>query len=170
MNLLNRAATTALTAIAAAGFATASFASQAQALEQQPFVQAESVSLLRTAQGLGIKVVIDPAECKENAKLMGYMTNKGRLVLCATNHGNDLAEFADTIRHELIHAVQFCIGNRVIFPDQIETTRGFAQTDLGWDILGYPTHQWDTEGEARTLAHVWDESDVETALTRACTR
>lgn len=170
MNLLNRVATTALTAIAAAGFAATSIASQAQALERQSFVEAESVSLLRTAQRLGIKVFVDPAECKKNPKLMGYMTNSGRLVLCATNHGDDLAEFADTIRHELIHAVQFCIGNRVIFPDQIETTRGFAQTDLGWDILGYPTDQWDTEGEARTLAHIWDESDIETALTRACTR
>ena len=66
--------------------------------------------------------------------------------------------------------MQFCIGNRAIFPAQIETTRGFAQIDLGWDILGYPVDQWDTEGEARTLAHDWDESDVETALTRACTR
>ena len=170
MNQLNRAVATALTAIAAAGFAATSFASQAQALERQPFVEAESVSLIRTAQGLGIKVFIDPAECKENISLMGYMTSDGNLVLCAENHGDDLVEFADTIRHELIHAVQFCIGNRAIFPDQIETTRDFAQTDLGWDILGYPAYQWDTEGEARTLAHIWDESDVETALTRACTR
>lgn len=170
MNLLNRATTTALTAIAAAGFAATLFASQAQALERQPFVQAESDSLLRTAQGLGIRVVVDPAECKENTKVMGYMTNRGKLVLCAMNHGDDLVEFADTIRHELIHAVQFCIGNRVIFPDQIETTRGFAQTGLGWNILGYPVDQWDIEGEARTLAHFWDESEVEAALTRACAR
>lgn len=133
---------------------------------QQSFVQEETQSLINTASSVGVQFhVNDPTHCTPG--MMGMANLEKHVLICLDNH-SDRAELADTIRHELLHVVQVCLGDRLIYPDRIEYTRTYAQTDLGWNILGYPVEQWDQEGEARTLAHFLDESDVEELLVKAC--
>lgn len=134
------------------------------------------LGLVKVAENLGIRFQVDTDECKKNEGLMGYMAAPHMIMtVCAENHQayGDMAlpNFADTIRHELLHAAQFCKAthsSNIIFPGQIETSLAYAQEELGWDILGYPTHQWDAEAEARTVAHLFDEEKVGEILDAAC--
>ena len=134
------------------------------------------LGLVKVAENLGIRFQVDTDECKQNENLMGYMAAPHMVMtICAENHQayGDMAlpNFADTIRHELLHAAQFCkatYGSNILFPDQIETSLAYSQEVLGWDILGYPTHQWDAEAEARTVAHLFDEKRIGEILDKAC--
>jgi hypothetical protein len=134
------------------------------------------LGLVKVAENLGIRFQVDTAECKENKGLMGYMSAPHMVMtVCAENHQAygemALPNFADTIRHELLHAAQFCKAthsSNILFPGQVETSLAYAQEELGWNILGYPIHQWDAEGEARTVAHLFDEEKVGEILDTAC--
>lgn len=163
MNFFSKAVSASLAvSITLACTATAGLASPAK----QPFVEEETQSLLRAASDVGVQFHLnDPTQC--TAGVMGMASLEKQVLICLDNH-SDYAELADTIRHELLHVVQACLGDRLIYPDRIEYTRTYAQTDLGWDILGYPTEQWDQEGEARTLSHFLDESDVAQLLRSHC--
>lgn len=134
------------------------------------------LGLVKVAENLGIRFQVDTDECKQNKGLMGYMAAPHMVMtVCAENHQayGDMAlpNFADTVRHELLHAAQFCKAthsSNILFPEQTETSLAYAQEELGWDILGYPTHQWDAEAEARTVAHLFDEKGVGEILSKAC--
>lgn len=164
MNFFSKLTATTLAAIATVGIA---FPANAGHPDQQPFVKAETELLLRAAISVGVRVFVDdPKLCTPG--IMGMANDQKQLLICVKNHGTDSAELADTIRHELLHTVQYCLGNRLILPDRVKETRSYAQTELGWDILGYPVETWDQEGEARTLAHFLDESDVAELLRTNC--
>lgn len=75
---------------------------------------------------------------------------------------------ADTIRHELIHAVQYCLGRDVIHPQYEEQYISDAQEHLHWNILGYEPSKWGGEAEARVLAHILEEEDIAEMLLQAC--
>lgn len=134
------------------------------------------LGLVKVAENLGIRFQVDTDECKQTKSLMGYMAAPHMVMtVCAENHQvyGDMAlpNFADTVRHELLHAAQFCKAthsSNILFPDQVEQAVAYAQEELEWDILGYPTHQWDAEGEARTVAHLVDEEKVGEILDTAC--
>jgi len=133
-------------------------------------------ALVTTAEQLGIRFQVNTQECKDTPGLMGYMTAPHMVMtVCTENHkiyGDDaFFALADTVRHELVHAAQFCkstYSSNILFPRQVQRAVAFAQTHLGWDILGYPTHQWDAEGEARTVAHDLNEAQVGSILDKAC--
>ena len=135
------------------------------------------LNLVGKAESLGIRFNVDSETCQENENLMGYMEAPTMVMtFCAENHrargGDFFFEMADTLRHELIHAAQFCKASysqaAILFPQHIEHSRDFAQEHLGWNILGYPAHQWDAEGEARTVSHEASDAKVAGILDAAC--
>ena len=133
-------------------------------------------ALMSTAEKLGIRFQTNTQECKDTEGLMGYMQAPHMVMtLCVDNHrvyGKQAFDaLADTIRHELVHAAQFCkatYSTNILFPGKVKEAVEFAQVHLGWHILGYPTHQWDAEGEARTIAHQVNDIQVGRLLNKAC--
>jgi len=170
MSLYTKAATTALTGLAIFGFASAAFAHH---VPQQPFVESESVGLLRVVKATGHKVFLDVGPCKEEKGLLGFATRTGALVICAEAHGNNKAELADTIRHETLHLAQFCKGRRVgataglLAPGLIEESRNIA-VELHMPVDRYKPAQRDLEAEARAAAYTLDEKDIAALLIKEC--
>lgn len=166
--------TTALAAIIGFGFAATAVMAKGKFYPMNP----DSVRLLETAKATGVKVVIDPGEKYCPPKLFGFAADNGYLVVCYDNHTqidgklglskDEANELADTIRHELVHIVQYCAyGGNMILPENEDYFISRAQ-DLGMPILSYETHQWATEAEARVLAHEFSEIQIAFLLTRSC--
>ena len=63
-----------------------------------------SVALLQQFQDLGGRVYVDSEQC-DNRLAFGWYVN-GTIHICEENHLGDKEELADTIRHEVWHAVQ----------------------------------------------------------------
>jgi hypothetical protein len=154
-----------------------SLAAPTQARMVRTDISKEAImGLVKTGQRLGIQFQVDTPDCKENARLMGYMVAPQMVMtVCLKNHEayGDMAvvNLADTIRHELIHAAQFCkatYSSNVLFPDRINESLDFAQEHLDWNVLGYPVQYWNAEGEARTLAHHFSEQQVSVLLDKSC--
>lgn len=170
MTLFTRIAATALTGLAILGSASPVLARP----QQQPWNLEESRSLLSTVRSTGHFVGIDVARCKEAEAPFGYATARGALVICVTRHGDDLNELADTIRHETIHLAQFCKGKKrgatigLLFPDRINEFAVLAREGLGFVGRGYEPHQIAIENEARVLAQILEEEQVEALLTSQC--
>ena len=170
MSFFTRAATTALAGCVIFGFASAAFAHH---VPHQPFVAEETKLLIDTVKATGHRVLVDQGPCLEGNGMMGFATNNGFLVICAKNHGNDVDELADTVRHEAFHLAQFCKAkNRgatgaLIMPDVIEQSRSLALA-LHMPVNAYPVHQRDTEAEARAAAHVLDEAEIAALLIKEC--
>lgn len=173
MTLFFRLATTALTGLCALGMVGAA---QAHHVQQQPYVASETRSLLQTARGLGVQVFTDkeaPGACKEG--LFGAANIKSQLLICANNHGGNVQELADTVRHELVHIAQYCKAARtgasdaaLLYPAHSDGFIAYAQEQLHWHILGYDTKDWGNEAEARSLAHLLNEKEVAYLLRRNC--
>ena len=168
MKLFSRIATSALTSFAILGCA-----SSALAAVHQPFNSEESRLVLEAVQRVGGVVSVDTKECKERTGLMGYATRRGNLVVCASNHGDDLDELGDTIRHEALHLAQFCRGmstgtvSALLAPD-IDTA-SYTRDILGQDLSGhYSSAQHATEAEARALANYLDEYQVAAVIIEEC--
>ena len=133
-------------------------------------------ALMGTAEKLGIRFQTNTQECKDTEGLMGYMQAPHMVMtLCVENHRaygpQAFDALADTVRHELVHAAQFCkatYSTNILFPGKVKAAVEFAQTHLGWHILGYPAHQWDAEGEARVIAHEVNDIQVGRLLDKAC--
>ena len=170
MTLFTRIAATALTGLAILGSASPVLAGP----QQQPWNLQESRDLLNTVRGTGHYVGIDVARCEEKSAPYGYATSRGTLVICATKHDGDLNELADTIRHEAIHLAQFCKGSKegkvisLLYPDRKEDIAFVARNDLGFVGHGYESHKIAIENEARVLAQVLEEEQVEALLTSQC--
>ena len=170
MTLFTRIAATALAGLAILGSASPALAGP----QQQPWNLQESTDLLNTVRSTGHFVGIDVARCKEESGPYGYATSRGILVICATRHGDDLNELADTIRHETIHLAQFCKGRKggvsiaLLFPDRKEEIAVAARDGLGFVGQGYKPHEVAFENEARVLAQVLEEEQVEALLRTHC--
>lgn len=134
--------------------------------------------LVNRSQELGIEIQSDTQECKDTPGLMGYMMAPSMLlVLCIENHGQMFGpsafdNLADTIRHELVHAAQFCKSSwstdAVLFPENVRFSQNYAQTHLNWDVFLYPDYQWPMEGEARTLAFFLNDAQIADLLDESC--
>lgn len=166
MNFFSRATTTALTGLAAFGFASAAFAHH---VPIQPWVESEVGHLIDTAHAVGIGTYAGVGPCEERKGMMGLMYEKGYLLVCPEAHKGNADELADTIRHELIHAAQYCLSRDVIHPEHEDQYISDAQEHLHWNILGYEPSDWGAEAEARVLANTLDEKDVAEVLRQACT-
>jgi len=165
---------TALAAVVGFGFAATAAMAQGKRYPMHP----ASAQLLRTAKANGVKVLIDPGKKHCPPKLFGFATRNGYLVVCYRNHTmidgkrglskNEALELADTIRHELVHIVQYCAyGGNMILPQNENYFISYAQ-DLGMPILSYGRHQWATEAEARVLAHELTEAQIADLLIKSC--
>ena len=110
MNPLNKICRTALTGLAAFGFASASYATP---VEGSPDAHDK---LLAAILSNGVNVVLNDKTCVEDEKLNGYYSGQRKLlVVCQDDHvaggpsqvrwtANDL----DTLRHEAQHMIQDC--------------------------------------------------------------
>lgn len=171
MTLFTRIATTALAATCLLGQVGAA---QAHHIKQQPFVKAETMQLLRSARAAGIQIFTegDPStrgQCRDG--LYGMANNSRQLLICVSNHGDDVDELADTIRHELIHSAQFCKGNgrnALLYPEQADTFLDLARNQLHMPMDRYKPAKHAAEAEARVLAHVMEEHEVAAELSRYC--
>jgi len=170
MSFFTKAATTALAGCVIFGFASAA---SAHHMRQQPFVKANVNALLRVVKATGHRIYSGGELC-EKRKLMGAAFRDKQLLVCVDNHKGDLDELADTVRHEVIHLAQMCKARRVgatsavLVPNVIEESVAFAQEHLHWNRLGYNRSKWNTEGEARTMAHFLNESQVAELLVDEC--
>jgi len=170
MTFFTKAATTALTGLAIFGFASAAFAHHTP---KQPFVESESVALLRVVQATGHKVFLDVGPCKEKKGLYGFASTRGALVICTEAHGNNKAELADTVRHEALHLAQFCKGRKhgatsaLLAPGLIQESRELA-VDLHMPVKAYEPHKRDSEAEARAMAHLLEEEQIARLLIAHC--
>lgn len=170
MSFLSRAATTALTGLAILGFASSAFAHH---IKPQPWDDSQVEQLLDAATDVGIELYRDTTVCRKTQGLQGAMYELGALLVCTEAHkdedGNiNKAEMADTIRHELIHGIQYCLNRETIHPRYEDEFIFEAQTDLHWHILAYKPTDWPGEAEARVLAQVLSEEEIGPMLREAC--
>ena len=168
MKFFTRAATTALTGLVIFGFASAAFA---QRLERQSFDAVKVNFLLRTATETGHTVFRGGEPCEDG--VYGFATSTKQLLICVDNHGNNLDELADTVRHEAFHLAQFCKARRVgasmalIFPDLNDEALELAR-DLGMPMERYDERQHPFEAEARAAAFALDEHRIAAILEAEC--
>lgn len=175
MTLMNKLAATALLATVAFGSVAPA---RAHHIRQQPFVKEETIQLLETVESVGVHIVVDSPRCKKGLMgqaLMSADRQRQYLLICATNHGNDLDELADTIRHEAIHVAQHCrtrrlgtAGNNPLFPDKAPQAVQLAAEHLHMPMDSYDRSQWYAEAEARVAAHVLEEDQVSTLVRQEC--
>ena len=170
MNFFSKVATTALSGLAAFGFASAAFAHH---VPIQPWDKSQMEQLTKAALDVGISLHRDAGLCTEMEGLMGAMYEKGYLLICTDAHRGENGELngdelADTVRHELLHAVQFCLGREMIHPQHEDQFVEDAQDHLHMPMMGYEPDQWGGEAEARVLSHLLSEEDIAPMLRQAC--
>ena len=175
MTFFSRLATTALAATVVFGAATAAYAHHPH---RQPYVAAETKSLLQAARTTGITLFTDETGnarrvCQREG-LLGAANTSSQLLICVKNHQGDTAEMADTIRHELVHSAQFCKGRKVgatsalLYPEQSAKMLKFARQFLHMPMDKYEPSKYASEAEARVLAHLLDEHQIASLLKEHC--
>ena len=108
-------ATTALTGLAALGFASASYATPTSTVPQEGSLDAHAV-LVQAIERQGVDFIVNHDFCQQNPGVMGFYSSRARvLVVCNDNYtaenktpdwtANDL----DTLRHEAQHMIQDCM-------------------------------------------------------------
>ena len=130
-------ATTALTGLAALGFASASFASPTNTIPREGSIDAH-VALVRAIERAGVSIEINHPFCQEREGLNGFYSGKDRLlVVCnddysATNTDPvwTLNDF-DTLRHEAQHFIQDCM---------VGTNHDHHLNNVYKNPLGFSTH------------------------------
>ena len=168
-------------AVALTSFSLLGFASSAQAetiiggdgYGYQPWDQGAANNLIKVAKSHGIKVNDDHPACHETGNtvygLMQKSTNT--MTLCVENipSTNILGE---VIRHELIHAAQFCRINRgldpLIEPSKQKSFFRYSITVLEWYGQNYPIGQLEMELEARVMGNIYSYSRVAAILDKEC--
>ena len=165
MSFFTRAATTALTGFAILGFASAAFADH---VTPQPWNDEEMAVLSEAAIDVGIDTYADIGPCVTREGLMGAFYQRGSLLVCTKAHGEDMAELADTVRHELLHAVQFCLNRDMIHPSYEDQYVEDAQDYLHMPMMAYDPEDWGGEAEARVLASILSEEEIAVMLREAC--
>ena len=143
----------------------------AQQFERQPFDAVKVNFLLRTVTETGHTVFRGGEPCEDG--VYGFATNTKQLLICADNHGDDLDELADTVRHESFHLAQFCKARRVgasmalVFPELVDESMALAR-DLGMPMQRYDEKQHVFEAEARAAAFALDEQQIAAILEAEC--
>ena len=143
MTFFSKLATSALTGLAALGFASSAFAQGPKVAEGSIAAHAALISAIQRA---GVNVVINHKACEEYGNVMGFYAGKERvLVVCQDNRtigdptpvdwtDNDL----DTLRHEAQHFIQDCMvgtnHDHLLYP-VYQFPIEYAQSVLGDEAL-----------------------------------
>ena len=122
-----------------------------------------SAALLQQFQDLGGRVYIDSDRCKDYPAFGWYVN--GTIHICEENHFGDEEELADTIRHEVWHAIQACNRGPLMYDLDREVGEAVRR---GWYPTSYPRHQWETEAEARNAAFNYTDEEIGDFLTAYC--
>jgi hypothetical protein len=173
MNILQRTAAAVLSGLCLVGAAAAV---NAHHIPQQSYSTEGTKSLLQAATSVGIQVITDKTPgarkyCKKG--LYGAANASNQLLICIENHGDDVDELADTIRHELVHSAQFCKGRSVgatsalLYPDLRDKALQGA-IELHMPVDRYKPAQYAAEAEARVLAQLYNDQQVANLLRRYC--
>jgi len=143
-------------------------------------VQPGTSSLIKTISDNGILVTINHTECSTGSyngqyRWIGFQREL-RLCPGATVDALD----HNTVRHEVIHAIQHCVnvarGTNTDTPiiNDIEEFKAFVEAHLSpegiaWVMEAYDESQWLTELEAFAGANALTSSELETMFLEACT-
>ena len=146
------------TRLIAASLALSAFVAPVRAEETNP-----SVALLRDFEAIGGRVYVDSDRCKEHPAYGWYVN--GTIHICVKNHLGDEEELADTVRHEVWHAIQACNGGPLTHDLDREVGEAVRR---GWYPSQYPRHQWETEAEARNAAYNYSETEIAGFLNTYC--
>ena len=143
-------------------------------------VQPGTASLIETIDENGVLVTINHPECAEGNYSGQYrwLGFQRELRLCPgeTVDAND----HDTVRHEVIHAIQHCVnvarGTSTDTPviDDVNYLMTWAREHLSmreiqWIQRNYDRSQWLTEIEAFAGARAYTSSELEKLFLDACT-
>ena len=114
-NIFETIARTALTGLAAFGFASASYATPSTAEIREGSFEAH-VELARAIREAGVTIEINHEYCQENEGVNGFYSGQNRLlVVCNDNYTADNQDPRwtendyDTFRHEAQHFIQDCM-------------------------------------------------------------
>ena len=143
-------------------------------------VQPGTASLIETIDENGILVTINHPECAEGTysgqyRWLGFQREM-RLCPGETVDARD----HDTVRHEVIHAIQHCVnvarGTSTDTPviDDVDYLMTWAREHLSmreiqWIQRNYDRSQWLTEIEAFAGARAYTSSELEKLFLDACT-
>ena len=143
-------------------------------------IQDGTSSLLQTIDKEGILVTINSEDCLTNGSNGQYrwLGFKREMVLCpgSTVDAND----HNTVRHEVIHAIQHCINvtrrtntDTPIIQDTNDLLKfvknHLTQQEIDWITSIYDRSQWLTELEAFAGAKAYTSSELEVLFLDACT-
>ena len=143
-------------------------------------VQPGTSSLLETIDENGILVTINHPECATGTYSGQYrwLGFQRELRLCP---GDTIdAKDHDTVRHEVVHAIQHCVnvarGTSTDTPviddlDQLFewATDHLTMREIEWIQRNYDRSQWLTEIEAFAGARAYTSSELEELFLKACT-
>ena len=122
-----------------------------------------SVALLEQFHELGGRVYIDSDRCNDHPAFGWYVN--GTIHICEANHFGDEEELADTVRHEVWHAIQACNRGPLMYDLDREVGEAVRR---GWYPTQYPRHQWETEAEARNAAFNYTEAEISEFMSAYC--
>ena len=132
-----------------------------------PQVEATEVftetDLLEYHEELGGRVYVDSALCKETGAL--GLQQGVTVHICTKPHEGDMAEMADTIRHEMWHMVQACNGGPVTSDKVMAIGEAYAK---GWTGKGYDEDVWHLEAEAHVAAAAFTAAEIKQGLDKFC--
>ena len=143
-------------------------------------VQPGTLSLLETIDENGILVTINHEECATGNYSGQYrwLGFQRELRLCP---GDTIdAKDHDTVRHEVVHAIQHCVnvarGTSTDTPviDDVDqlfawATEHLTMNEIQWIQRNYDRSQWLTEIEAFAGARAYTSSQLEDLFLKACT-
>ncbi|UAW01056.1 hypothetical protein STIP28_14 [Synechococcus T7-like virus S-TIP28] len=120
--------------------------------------------LLNTFKDMGGRYYIDSEICDRYKGIFGAH-QRGVIHLCTQPHGRDVAEWNDTIRHEVWHVVQMCNEGPITknAVSMIDTARR-----NGWKPENYPPSAWHKEAEAHYVAATRSAEEIRNGLIKAC--
>jgi len=107
---------------------------------------------------LDVQLVVNPPVCKDSHHPAGLYENN--VVTVCVREGVDTKT---TIKHELIHHGQACVGDGVLREGENYLSEDFP-------YLAYDPEDWDTEAEARVLADELSQTQLTWLLSWACSR
>ena len=162
--------------------AATSFVAPASANQPRYRVQytPEGWSLLRrTLENHDVQYWIDSKHCnEEGSKILGMAvrekSKKMHMLICRDNHHGNYNEMADTFRHEVVHLIQFCKGERygattaTLYPENAAWGLAYARDQLGMPVDSYSKDKWEREAEARVMAYFLNEEEIASQFTEQC--
>jgi len=143
-------------------------------------IQPGTDSLIRTIDENGILVTINHEECATGTYSGQYrwLGFQRELRLCPGRTVD--ARDHETVRHEVIHAIQHCVNvargtsTNMSIIDDPDMLMDFAEANLTpreieWITQTYPRSQWLTELEAFAGANAYTSSELEELFIEVCT-